>query len=95
MVTHPRTKIRPHRLRPLAGPRRIEVVADAGGRPRALRFEGGLRDVEAVQERWRIDDEWWRETPVSRLYYQLQLAGGRVVTVYRDLTGGAWWLQRY
>jgi hypothetical protein len=58
-------------------------------------FEGARRSVAAVQERWRIDDEWWRESPVSRLYYRLQLEGDRVITVYRDLDGGAWCLQRY
>jgi hypothetical protein len=60
-----------------------------------VRHEGALRRVESVQDRWRIDDEWWREEAVSRLYYQLQLEGGRVVTVYRDLAGGGWWEQRY
>jgi hypothetical protein len=54
-----------------------------------------MRDVAAVQDRWRIDDEWWRETAVSRMYYQLQLDSGRVITVYRDLIGGGWWEQRY
>jgi len=54
-----------------------------------------MRGVAAIQDRWRIDDEWWRETPVSREYYQLQLESGRVVTVYRDLVGGEWWEQRY
>ncbi len=28
---------------------------------------------EAVLESWRIDDEWWRPRPVSRLYYHLLL----------------------
>jgi hypothetical protein len=54
-----------------------------------------LREVTAVQDRWRIDDEWWREAPLSRMYYQLQLDGERVVTVYEDLVGGTWCLQRY
>lgn len=68
--------------------------------PRSLVFEGTRRRVEAVQDRWRIDDEWWREAALSRLYYELRLEGERVVTVYRDLgegaeTGGGWWLQRY
>jgi hypothetical protein len=58
-------------------------------------IEGALREVAAVQDRWRIDDEWWREAPVSRMYYELQLDGGRVATVYRDLVEGGWWLQRY
>jgi hypothetical protein len=65
------------------------------GRPRSVLIEGAVCTVSCVQDCWRIDDEWWREETVSRMYYALQLEGGRVVTVYRDLIGGAWWLQRY
>jgi hypothetical protein len=54
-----------------------------------------MRAVTSLQDRWRIDDEWWRDTAVSRMYYQIQLEGGRVLTVYRDLIGGAWCVQRY
>ena len=46
-------------------------------------------------ETWRIDDEWWRERAVSRLYYSLLLEGGRTVTVYRDLVSGRWARQDY
>ena len=62
---------------------------------RAVLFEGALQGIASIQDRWRIDDEWWREMPVSRVYYQLQLESGRVTTVYRDLAGGGWWEQRY
>lgn len=68
---------------------------DGCGRPRGIVFEGAMRGVTSLQDRWRIDDEWWRDVPLSRVYYQLQLEGGRVVTVYHDLIGGEWWLQRY
>lgn len=95
MVKDPGTKVRAHRLRPLASPRTLVVELDERGHPRAVLFEGAMRAVIAVQDCWRIDDEWWREPAVSRMYYQLQLGGDRVVTVYRDLCGGAWWLQRY
>lgn len=95
MVKDPGAPVRTHRLRPLASPSRVRVQADERGCPRAVLVEGVVRGVTAVQDRWRIDDEWWREKPVSRMYYQLQLEGDRVVTVYRDLPGGAWWLQRY
>jgi hypothetical protein len=71
------------------------VQADAQGHPSAVMFEGARRLVGTVQDRWRVDDEWWREEPVTRMYYQVQLEGGRVITLYRDLTGDAWWLQRY
>lgn len=95
MVKDPGTKVRPHRLRPLARPRALAVETDDAGVPRAVRFEGAMRDVACVEDRWRIDDEWWRETAVSRMYYQLQLEGGRVITIYRDLIGGAWCEQQY
>jgi hypothetical protein len=73
----------------------VRVQADERDAPQAVAYEGAMRAVAAVQDRWRIDDEWWRERQLSRMYYQLQLEGGRVVTVYQDLLGGAWWIQRY
>jgi len=95
VVKDPGAQVRPHRLRPLAAPTRVRVRTGEHGHPCAVLVEGIVRDVTSIQDRWRIDDEWWREAPVSRMYYQLQLEGDRVVTVYRDLPGGAWWMQRY
>ena len=48
-----------------------------------------------MRESWRIDDEWWRERPVSRVYYSVLLEDGRVVTVYRDMVSERWWQQAY
>jgi hypothetical protein len=95
LVKDPGAQVRAHRLRPLAGPRPLRVVTDDHGQPTAVWYEGAMRAVVSIQDRWRIDDEWWRETPVARMYAQLQLEGDRVVTVYQDLAGGAWCLQRY
>jgi len=95
MVKDPGAAIRPHRLRPLAEPQPLVVKMDADGLLASVLFEGATRDVIAVQDRWRIDDEWWREMPVAQMYYQFQLDGDRTVTVYQDLLGGEWWLQRY
>lgn len=95
MVKDPGTALRAHRLRPLASPRSTRVETDDRACPRSVLFEGAMQDVASIQDRWRIEDEWWRETPVSRAYYQLQLESGRVTTVYRDLVGGGWWEQRY
>lgn len=95
MVADPRAPLRAHRLRPLAEPRRARVEPDEHGSPTALEHEGERQRVAAVQDCWRIDDEWWRESAVSRMYYEVRLESGRVITVYRDLIGGTWWLQRY
>ena len=57
-----------------------------------LPLEQMLDKVAAIQDRWRIDDEWWR-APISRLYYQLLLEGGLLLTVFCDLRAGGWYLQ--
>jgi hypothetical protein len=51
--------------------------------------------VEAVLETWRIDDEWWRDRPISRLYSRLLLEDGRTVDVYQALRTGRWFRQAY
>jgi hypothetical protein len=95
VVTHPRAAARAHRLRPLNQPRPIQVEADESGEPRAVVLGRERLAVAGVQDRWRIDDEWWRERPVSRLYFSLLLEEGQAVTVHRDLLSGRWWKQAY
>ena len=52
------------------------------------------RRVVEVLERWRIDDEWWRNRPVSRLYYAVLLEGGKRLEIYHDLVDRRWYAQR-
>ena len=95
MVAHPRAATRGHRLRALNHPRPLRVEADADGRPIAVWLSSRRCAVEAVLESWRIDDEWWRERAVSRVYWRVLLEEGRTVTVYRDLVSGRWSRQDY
>ena len=81
-------------LQPLNRPRQIAVEAEEDT-PSAVHLSGGQIAVESVVEIWRIDDEWWREKPVSRTYWRVVLEDGRVVDVYRDLASGKWWRQAY
>lgn len=68
---------------------------DAEGQPVAVWLSGGCHAVQAVLETWRIDDEWWRQRPVSRVYYSLLLEDGKSVTAYQDLIGKRWCVQTY
>jgi hypothetical protein len=52
------------------------------------------RPVARIQDCWRVDDEWWRERAIARLYYTLLLADDSLLTVYHDLLADTWWLQR-
>ncbi len=85
----------PPALHPLGRPAPVRVSSDADGLPLAIvGGEGcGPGMVLQVRERWRIDDEWWR-TPISRLYYQVVMEGGRNLTLYHDLEEGGWYRQQ-
>ncbi len=95
MVAHTRAQGGPGRVRPLNRPRPLRVEAGDDGRPTAVWLSGRRCAVEAVLDTWRIDDEWWRERTVSRLYFGLALADGRTCFVYRNLVNSRWFKQTY
>ncbi len=74
----------------LAAPRPVEVTAGERGIP----VQVGGRPVEAMVEDWLVEDRWWDERPVRRRYFELVLAGGRNVVVFRDLISSRWLFQR-
>jgi hypothetical protein len=42
---------------------------------------------------WRIETEWWTDSPCRRDYYDVQLSDGGIYRLYRDLTAsGSWFL---
>jgi len=59
---------------------------------RGARIETRAIRIEAIQEIWQVDDEWWR-TPLSRLYYRVVLENGRLMILFRDLVDGTWYRQ--
>ena len=91
MVKDPGAQVRPHRLRPLAAPTRVRVRTGEHGHPCAVLVEGIVRDVTSIQDRWRIDDEWWRPAPVSRAYSSVILADGRHLILFQDLETNQWY----
>ena len=95
MVAHTRAAARAHRLRPLNQARPIRVEADESGEPRGVVLGRERLAVAAVQDRWRIDDEWWRGQAVSRLYFSVLLEDGRILAIYCDLITGRWFQQNY
>lgn len=73
MVSSARAPLHAGRLRALNAPRPVEVRFGPDGEPIAVRLRrGGDWHRVSVQDRWRIDDEWWRE-PIERHYYAVAL----------------------
>jgi len=82
----------PQALRPLNAPRPLRVRTSTQGRPLSICLKEGEKRVKQILEIWQIDDEWWRER-ISRRYATLALQDGQMVTVFRDLVTGRWYLQ--
>jgi hypothetical protein len=61
-------------------PRRVLVEERFDGTPRLV----NRQEVETVREEWRVLDRWWTEKPVSRRYFEVVLASGQNIVVFRD-----------
>jgi hypothetical protein len=66
------------------------VEADAYGTPRRAHHRGRWCVVAQVRDRWRTDDRWWTDAPVSREYFDLMLEDGRPLSVYYDRLAERW-----
>jgi len=77
-------------LRRLYAPQPVAVRTDPAGVPRAV---DGI-DVVAVREEWVVDDRWWIPEKLQRHYFELALASGRSVAVFRCALSGRWYRQR-
>ena len=76
-------------MRRLSMPTPVEVEASDGGPPSAVRHSA----VASVSEDWVIEDRWWTGRPLRRRYFELVLADGSCVVVFRDLERGRWFSQ--
>ena len=77
-------------LRRLYAPQRVAVRTDPRGAPETVEGE----TVDAVREEWLVEDRWWTLKPMRRHYYELVLADGRDVVVFRGASTGRWYRQR-
>ena len=94
MVAHTGETAGAGAIRALNEPRPINVRADERGMPLEVQVDS-WRQVLSVEERWRLDDEWWREQPVSRVYWRVLLDDGQDLTIWQDLTTRVWYRQDY
>lgn len=110
MVTNTGTAPRAGAIKPLNAPAPIQVQTDEAGRPVAVRLPvlaasksarsrsspfSPWQTVAAVDDRWKVVDEWWRGPgqQIARMYYSLVLKNGQRATIFHDFGGQAWYRQ--
>jgi hypothetical protein len=81
-------------FRYLNRPRPARVLTDIHGAPRSVAVGRQAARVIRIRDRWRVDDQWWRE-PLCRMYWEVELQDGRVLTLYHDRPADAWFVQPY
>ena len=94
MVENTGKTLRADTGKPVNTPEALKIEEDASGIPLAVRLKR-RQAVATIEDKWRIDDEWWRKEPVSRLYYNVLLASGQRLVLYKDLVTGGWYQQDY
>ena len=75
-------------------PKKIKVRFSSGCEREPLAIEtktGHMQSVAEIQDRWRIDDEWWHVHAIARMYFQCILDNGSQKIVFRDLCTGQWY----
>ena len=94
MVENAGKALRADTYKPVNTPEPVNIEENASGGPVAVRIKW-RQAVITIEDKWRIDDEWWRKEPVARLYYNVLLASGQRLVLYKDLVSSGWYQQDY
>ncbi len=81
-------------FRPVNLPIPVEVRESASQRPQAVKVNQRWRRVLSIDDLCNVDEEWWRDRPIRRMYYQVTVEVVGSITVFRDLVDGLWYQQK-
>jgi hypothetical protein len=94
MVKDPGKTLHTGAFKPLSQPEFLQVEEDIRGFPLAVRGSSRQR-VLYIEDRWSIDDEWWRAAPLARTYFAVMVASGQRQVIFKDMVAKRWCRQSY
>ena len=73
----------------------IQALLNADGQPVRFTWQGRSHRIAQVQQRWRVDADWWStEGRVQRAYHAVTTTSGLLCVIYQDLGSQAWFLAK-
>ena len=94
MVADTGKTLRTDTAKPVNLPEPLAVEENSAGLPEFVKLKRRQK-ITVVEDCWRIDDEWWRSEPVSRLYYAVILASRQRLVLAKNLIANSWYRQSY
>ena len=94
MFKNSRKKVLTNRIRPLNQPDKVQVRELFDQKPSIVFLNGKWHTVCSIEDMWEVEDEWWRDAPINRRYYQVGFDIGLTITIFRDMISGFWYEQR-
>ena len=94
MVADTGKTLRTDTTKPVNLPEPVSVEENPAGLPIVVKIKRRQKII-AIEDSWRIDDEWWRSEPVSRLYYAVVLTSGQRMVLAKNLIDNCWYRQSY
>ena len=79
-------------IRVFRPPISLEVIA-SGDSIRSIKSTGAIEfggDVTVASGPWTLEEAWWSDAPVTRDYWDVELAGGGVYRVFRERLSRSW-----
>lgn len=73
----------------------IAVLVNADAQPVRFTWQRRSHRIVQVQQRWRVDADWWRtEGRAQRVYHVVTTSSGLLCVIYEDLRSGEWFLAK-
>jgi hypothetical protein len=82
-------------LLPLNQPGPVRVEAHEGWPVAILARDGARREVTSIEDVWRVEEEWWRDAPIVRTYFEVLIDTGRRMILFFDHASSSWYWQRH
>ena len=91
MSQHPGNPLKSVIFKSLNAPVPIFVKENQSDRPLSV----ANHTVSSIEDQWRIDDEWWRQTRIERMYWSVMLESGQGLVIFKDGVDKKWYRQAY